>query len=94
MNLINDIVAAINVILGLVVVVLEVRIARHNSTIAWVYYLLAVAGLGLALIFGYAFVDSCLGGQGIVPAAFGRPVVTMVLFAMAIAGIYQYRRGC
>lgn len=94
MNLENDIVALVNVIMGLLVVILDIRIARHNRPIAWVYYMLAAAGLSLALIFGYAFIDSCLGGVGIVPAAFGRPVVTFVLFAMSIAAIYQYRRGC
>lgn len=91
---IYDFTAIVNVVLGLVVFVLEIRTGRSCAkSEQWVYYLKAMAGLGLALAFFVAIVDTFKGGTGTVPMEIGRPAVTLALTALVIGAIVQHKKG-
>lgn len=90
---VDDIAAVINVILGLIVFVLEFRIARQCRQGKWVYYLKSAAGLILAAAFATAIIGSFSGGSGLVPPEIGRPAVTIALTALAVGAIYNHKSG-
>ena len=89
---INDVTGLINVILGVIVCVLEIRTARTCTRDKWLYYLKAAAGAILAVSFGLAVISGFSGGSGLVMPELGRPAVTLALASMMLGAIIQYKR--
>jgi hypothetical protein len=87
-----DIAAVINIIVGLVVVYLELRVYSSCplNPNRWVYVVKAASGLSITLLFTH----SLLFNGGSVDPSIGRPAITLVLAALAMGAIIQHRRGC
>ena len=88
-----DLAAGINIVIGLAVVWLELRVYQScpANPNRWVFIIKAAAGAALALIFAHAL----LFNSGVVDPAIGRPAVTLALMSLAMGAIVQYKRkGC
>lgn len=93
-DLARDIAAAVNVILGVAVAILELRRwQRCKRDGRWVILVKAAAGAVWAVISALAILGLYATGD-IIDPLIGRPATSLLLAALAVGAIYDHRRGC